>query len=82
MPFALPASEPDAVPVFQYGQCARHFSLSLLYIPAKDVAEDSSQLFDHFACDAPQHRQYAAPENKVIEMADLFMLHKERNLTP
>src|SRR5690242_5846780 len=75
------ASQPDAVFLHQYRKRPRHLSLFLLGIPAEYVAKSTGQLFDRFAPEAPQHREQGASKHKIVEVANLFMLHKEDDLT-
>ena len=75
-----PTSELDPMPVCQNGQRARHFSLSLLQIPAEGIGKDTRQLFEHLTRNPPQHSQHRTPEEKVIEVMNLFVLDQEGNL--
>ena len=61
------------MPVCQNGQRARHFSLFLVHIPAKDVGKDARQLFDRFACDPSQHGEERTPEKKELVGMDIFV---------
>src|SRR5574341_2250340 len=76
-----PASQPNAVPVCQYGQSARHLSRSLLCIPAEYITKHIAQLIQLFTGEMAKHSQHGTPQHKIIEMHDLFMLNKERDLT-
>src|SRR5215216_1407777 len=76
-----PASQTNAMPICEYGEGARHLSRFLLHLPAECIAKHLSQFIHLFASETAEHCQHRPPQHKIVEMHDLFMLHKEDDLT-
>src|SRR5688500_650968 len=69
------------MPVRQEQEHPRHFGRFSFLIPDERVPASLTHLAYDSPCDTPQHRQHRAPEQKIVEMANLFMLSKEDDLT-